>query len=132
MICFNNGRIYRFDLNPQRTGLVLSGVLADKIANTDSETQSVIFGEGFDGVTDLKVGVGDGYLYVLSINNGALYKILPKAGLTAFNDEFNQEREQGEEEEDDNELSNLLEELGIPIANNDNDENSVDPSNHFP
>jgi aldose sugar dehydrogenase len=129
---FNNGRIYRFDLNPQRTGLVLSGVLADKIANTDSETQSVIFGEGFDGVTDLKVGVGDGYLYVLSINNGALYKILPKAGLTAFNDEFNQEREQGEEEEDDNELSNLLEELGIPIANNDNDENSVDPSNHFP
>jgi hypothetical protein len=68
----------------------------------------------------------------LSINNGALYKILPQAGLTAFNDEFNQEREQGEEEEDDNELSNLLEELGIPIANNDNDENSVDPSNHFP
>jgi aldose sugar dehydrogenase len=90
---FNNGRIHRFDLNPQRTGLVLSGVLADKIANTDSETQSVIFGEGFDGVTDLKVEVGDGYLYVLSINNGALYKILPKAGLIAFNDEFNQERE---------------------------------------
>jgi glucose/arabinose dehydrogenase len=121
---FNNGRIYRFDLNPQRTGLVLSGVLADKIANIDSETQSVIFGEGFGGVTDLKVGVGDGYLYVLSISNGALYKILPKAGLTAFNDEFNQEREQGEED-DNNELSNLLEELGIPIADNDNDGNNM-------
>jgi hypothetical protein len=35
------------------------------------------------------------------------------------------EREQGEEDDDDNELSNLLEELGIPIADNDNDENSV-------
>jgi hypothetical protein len=123
---FNNGRIYRFDLNPERTDLVLSGVLADKIANTDSETQSVIFGEGFGGVTDLKVGLGDGHLYVLSIGNGALYKILPKAGLTAFNDEFNQEREQGEEDDDDNEPSRLLGGvLDIPTTDNDNDENSV-------
>ena len=104
--------------------LLLSGVLADKIANTDSETQSVIFGEGFGRVTDLKVGVGDGYLYVLSIGNGALYRILPKAGLTAFNDEFNQEREQ-EEEDDDNELTDLLEEPGTTLADNYNDENNV-------
>jgi aldose sugar dehydrogenase len=123
---FNNGRIYRFDLNPERTGLVLFGVLADKIANPDSETQSVIFGEGFGGVTDLKVGLGDGHLYVLSIGNGAVYKILPKAGLTTFNDEFNQEREQGEEDDDDNEPSSLLGGvLGIPTTDNDNDENSV-------
>ena len=47
--------------------LALTGVLSDRIANTDSETQSVIFGEGFGGVSDLKVGAGDGYLYVLSI-----------------------------------------------------------------
>ena len=59
--------------------LLLSGVLADKIANTDSETQSVIFGEGFGSVTDLKTGLEDGYLYVLSIGNGALYRILPNA-----------------------------------------------------
>jgi aldose sugar dehydrogenase len=81
---FNEGRIYRFDLNPQRTGLVLSGALADRIADPDSETQSVIFGEGFGGVTDLKVGLGDGYLYVLSIRNGALYKILPNTASTAL------------------------------------------------
>jgi glucose/arabinose dehydrogenase len=120
---FNNGRIYRFDLNPQRTDLVLSGVLTDKIANTDSETQSVIFGEGFGGVTDLKVGVGDGYLYVLSIRHGALYKILPESS-TALNDKFNQGREQVEED-DNNELSNLLEYLGIPIADNDNNGNNM-------
>ena len=55
---FNKGRIYDFNLNSARTGLVLSGVLADKIANTDSETQQAIFGEGFGGITDLKVGPG--------------------------------------------------------------------------
>jgi glucose/arabinose dehydrogenase len=80
---FNKGRIYRFDLNAQRSGLILTGVLADKIANTDSETQSIIFGEGFGGITDLKVGPGDGYLYLLSFTNGAIYKILPKITTTA-------------------------------------------------
>jgi glucose/arabinose dehydrogenase len=73
---FNKGRIYDFNLNSGRTALSLSGDLADKIANTDAETGQVIFGEGFGGVTDLKVGPGDGYLYVLSIGNGAIYKIL--------------------------------------------------------
>ncbi len=36
-----------------------------------------LFGEGFGGITDLKLGP-DGYLYVLSIGNGALYRIAPK------------------------------------------------------
>jgi aldose sugar dehydrogenase len=76
---FNKGRIYNFNLNSQRTALVLTGVLSDRIANTDAETQSVIFGEGFGRLTDLKVGIGDGYLYVLSYSNGAIYRILPKA-----------------------------------------------------
>jgi glucose/arabinose dehydrogenase len=76
---FNKGRIYDFNLNSGRTALSLSGNLADKIANTDAETGQVIFGEGSGGVTDLKVGLGDGYLYVLSIGNGAIYKILPKS-----------------------------------------------------
>ena len=74
----NNGRIYRFDLNAQRTGLILSGVLADKIANTDSETQSVIFGQGFRCVTDLKIGPASGHLFVLSLSDGAIYRIMPK------------------------------------------------------
>ena len=80
---FNKGRIYNFNLNSQRTALVLTGVLSDRIANTDAETQSVIFGEGFGRLTDLKVGAGDGNLYVLSYSNGAIYRILPKVGSTA-------------------------------------------------
>jgi glucose/arabinose dehydrogenase len=74
---FNNGRIYNFNLNSERTELVLTGVLSDKVANTDSETQGIIFGEGFGGITDLKVGPSDGYLYVLSISRGTIYRILP-------------------------------------------------------
>jgi aldose sugar dehydrogenase len=72
---FIKGRIYDFDLNSARTGLALSGSLADKIANTDTEAQQAIFGEGFGGISDLKVGPTDGYLYVLSISNGAIYKV---------------------------------------------------------
>jgi glucose/arabinose dehydrogenase len=74
---FNNGRVYDFNLNSQRSALLLGGALSDGIANMDAETQSVIFGEGFGGISDLKVGMGDGYLYVLSISGGALYRIVP-------------------------------------------------------
>jgi aldose sugar dehydrogenase len=79
---FIKGRIYDFDLNSARTGLALSGSLTDKIANTDTEAQQAIFGEGFGGVSDLKVGPTDGYLYVLSISNGAIYKIIGAADST--------------------------------------------------
>jgi len=71
------GRIYHFDLNDNRDGLILSNTLADKVANSDKESSQAIFGSGFNGITDMDVGP-DGYLYVLSFGNGAIYKILPK------------------------------------------------------
>jgi hypothetical protein len=76
---FNKGRIYDFSLNSARTGLHFTGVLTDRKANTDSELQQVIFGQGFGAISDLKVGNGDGYLYVLSYGSGAIFKILPKS-----------------------------------------------------
>lgn len=63
---FNNGNIYHFDLNSNRTGLLLDGRLADKIANTRDELQDVIFAHGFGAILDIEVGP-DGYLYVLSL-----------------------------------------------------------------
>jgi aldose sugar dehydrogenase len=73
----HNGRIYHFDLNEDRTELVLEGPLADKIIDTPSieEFSNIIFGEGFGGITDLEVG-SDGYLYVVSIGQGAIYRIV--------------------------------------------------------
>ena len=72
----NYGRIYHSDLNNNRTGLALNGPLADTIANSTNELQDIIFGQGFGGVTDIEVGP-DGYLYVVSIANGAIYRIVP-------------------------------------------------------
>jgi glucose/arabinose dehydrogenase len=55
-----------------------SSVLADEIANTPQETQDILFGEGFGGITDIEVGP-DGYMYVVSISDGAIYRIVPKS-----------------------------------------------------
>jgi glucose/arabinose dehydrogenase len=64
---FNNGNIYRFDLNDDRTELLLNGPLKDGIANSHQELKEIIFASGFGPITDLQVGP-DGYLYVLSLN----------------------------------------------------------------
>ena len=62
----NNGRLYRFQLNATRTGFVFQGAgLANLVADTAAELDEVIFGTGFGGITDIKVGP-DGLLYVVS------------------------------------------------------------------
>jgi aldose sugar dehydrogenase len=66
---FHNGYLYRFDLNNKRTALALTGHLNDKIASENDNFQEILFGKGFGGVTDIKVGP-DGYLYVLSLQQG--------------------------------------------------------------
>ena len=73
----HNGNIYHFNLNDDRTSLLLDGALSDKIADSAEELDNVIFAEGFGGITDLEVGP-DGYLYVLSLGLGTIYKIVPK------------------------------------------------------
>jgi aldose sugar dehydrogenase len=60
-------------LNPDRTGLLLEGPLADHIANTPEEEQSIIFGTGFGVITDIKTGP-DGNLYILGYD-GTIYRI---------------------------------------------------------
>ena len=74
---YNNGNVYHFELNKNRTALELSGRLSDKIANSMRELDSVIFGQGFNRITDLEVGP-DGLLYVLSFEDGAVYRIVPE------------------------------------------------------
>jgi glucose/arabinose dehydrogenase len=68
------GRIYHFEPDPERTGLSLNGTLADKVADSDSEVQGTIFGEGFGVPTDLEIGP-DGMLYVTSLRDGSVYRI---------------------------------------------------------
>ena len=66
------------DLANNRTGLKVEGSLADKIANNATENNDIIFGDGFGGISDLEVGPYDGYLYIVSLGHGAIYRIVPK------------------------------------------------------
>jgi glucose/arabinose dehydrogenase len=73
----NNGNLYFFTVNDDRTGLTLDGSsgLADLVADNTAELSAVTFGTGFGEITDIETGP-DGYLYILSLN-GSLYRIVP-------------------------------------------------------
>ena len=79
----DKGNVYHFDLNEDRTELVLEGSLADKVANADDENQGIIFGQGFGAITDIEVGP-DGYLYIVGFQ-GAIYRIVPIQELSINN-----------------------------------------------
>src|SRR5215203_4264631 len=76
---YNNGNLYHFDLNENRTQLVLEGGLADRALDPGDEVGSILFGTGFGGITDVKVGP-DGYLYVLTFQDdgGSIFRIIPE------------------------------------------------------
>jgi glucose/arabinose dehydrogenase len=73
----NTGSIYHFDLTSDRKSLALSGPLADLVADNGGglldEQEQIVFGSGFGVTTDILNGPGG--LFVLSLSNGALYRI---------------------------------------------------------
>src|SRR5215208_5288716 len=75
-----NGNIYHFDLNKERTELLLpfNSSLSDKIVSSNETDDEIIFGKGFGGITDIEVGPDDGYMYVLTFDGsgkGTIYRI---------------------------------------------------------
>jgi aldose sugar dehydrogenase len=75
---YNNGNLYNFDLNENRTQLVLGGGLADRAQDPGDGVDDILFGTGFGGITDVKTGP-DGYLYVLTFqeDEGSIFRIVP-------------------------------------------------------
>ncbi len=77
----NTGDFYLLRLNANRDGFVLSDGLADLVADSTTERNSVRFGTNFGnafaGVVDLQVGP-DGALYVVSLGRGLIYRIVPE------------------------------------------------------
>jgi glucose/arabinose dehydrogenase len=74
----NEGKIYHFDLNQNRTKLVLDGQVEDKVAGTPDEIpEKMVFGEGFGTITDIQLG-DDGNIYLLTHHesDGAIYRIV--------------------------------------------------------
>jgi aldose sugar dehydrogenase len=65
-------------LTTDRTHLLLPPPLVDKVIKNPKANglDKVIFGEEFGGITDLKIGP-DGYLYVVSVGFGKIFKIIP-------------------------------------------------------
>ncbi len=74
--CNNNGKLYRFEPNATRTGFDLTGSLSDLVLNSGDSDTPIVFGQNFFVVTDIRTGP-DGYMYVLSLSAGAIYRIKP-------------------------------------------------------
>jgi aldose sugar dehydrogenase len=73
------GNIYRFDLNEDRTELILEGTSSDEIEVDETDLEDAMFAQGFGIITDIEEGP-DGYMYVVSgirEDNSKVYRISP-------------------------------------------------------
>lgn len=77
----HQGRLFHFKLTQNRTALALTGPLADGVANMANETRDLIFGTNFGGISDMVVGP-DGYLYIVSLGRGTIYRVVQVAPTT--------------------------------------------------
>jgi aldose sugar dehydrogenase len=75
---FLDGRLYHFDLNDDRTHLSLPSELSSKILEDWNSTgyEDIVFGTGFGGISSMNIGP-DGLLYVVSVEHGKVYRIIP-------------------------------------------------------
>ena len=82
----NNGNLYYFEVNDRRTGLKFDNNnnrqesrhyigLTDFVVDNDDELSALIFGTGFGRITDIETGP-DGFLYILSYEDGKIYRIV--------------------------------------------------------
>jgi aldose sugar dehydrogenase len=75
---FNNGYLYHFDLSQDRTELLLKGPLKDNIVDEPNELDENILGQIFGGTSDIELGP-DGCLYIISIGQGKIFRLIPNA-----------------------------------------------------
>src|SRR5690242_4598432 len=80
----NNGNLYRFQLNDNRDGFIFnSPQLTDKVADSDESMDEIIFGTGFGCMSDVVAGP-DGLLYIVSLSDGTIYRIVPNSAAQNF------------------------------------------------
>jgi glucose/arabinose dehydrogenase len=133
----DGGRIFHFDLNEKRDGLVLKDNLTDKIAVDKTDFADILFAEGFSIITDLKQGP-DGYPYIVSglkqsktAKFGAVFRIVPSGTATTNSDDKLDIVKQHTEEENSNIISTITN-ANTTAANTDllsNQENSLKKTN---
>jgi len=80
------GIVYDFKLNEDRTGFIFEdSQFKDNIANREDSIDNILFGSGFGGISDIKVGP-DGLIYVVSLSDGIIYRILPAKEYTPYSE----------------------------------------------
>jgi glucose/arabinose dehydrogenase len=87
---FNDGNLYRFELNSNRNGFVLKSPqfqASSPELHKGASNSEIVFGSGFGGITDVKFGP-DGFLYIVDLPDGTIYRILP-ASMVAGSDHVN-------------------------------------------
>jgi aldose sugar dehydrogenase len=78
---YNNGNIYYFEINEDRSGIKFDASqtdLIDLVADNEEELSAIVFGSGFGSITDITTGP-DGFLYILSYDDGIIYRIAPSS-----------------------------------------------------
>jgi len=74
----NFGNIYKFQLNSERTGFVFQNPsLQDLVYNPGDNNEELVIGQKFGCITDFQFGP-HGYLYVVSITRGTIFKFSPE------------------------------------------------------
>ena len=85
----NTGNLYKFELNKNRDGFdFTSSFLQDNVVNKNETMGEIIVGTGFGCVTDIERGP-DGFLYVVSLSEGTIFRILPTANASNVMDSKN-------------------------------------------
>lgn len=80
----NNGNLYRFQLNQNRDGFVFnSPQLQDNEVNIGDSMSEIVFATDFGCISDVVTGP-DGFLYVTSLSDGTIYRIVPQSGMTSI------------------------------------------------
>ncbi len=73
----NTGNLYKFELNSDRNGFEFSSsFLQDNIIHKNESMDELIIGTGFGCITDIERG-SDGFLYVVSLSEGVIFRIIP-------------------------------------------------------
>ena len=85
----NTGNLYKFELNENRDGFEFtSSFLQDNIINKNESMDEIIIGTGFGCVTDIERGP-DGFLYIVSLSEGTVFRILPTVNTISQSDSEN-------------------------------------------
>jgi len=83
------GNLYKFELNENRDGFEFTSTsLQDNIINKNESMDEIIIGTGFGCVTDIERGP-DGFLYLVSLSEGTIFRILPAASAISTDDSNN-------------------------------------------